>query len=39
MKPYIPDILGYKPFFIQTAEDSSALDTAKDIWQYETLYT
>lgn len=30
MKPYIPDILGYKPFFIQTAEDSSALDTAKE---------
>lgn len=28
MKPYAPDIAGYKPFYIQTAEDSAALDTA-----------
>lgn len=28
MKPYVPDIVGYKPFYIQTSEDSSAIDTA-----------
>lgn len=30
MKPYVPDIIGYKPFYIQTAEDSVAIDTAKE---------
>lgn len=28
MKPYVPDILGYKPFYIQTEDDSFAVDTA-----------
>lgn len=26
--PYLPDIKGYKPFYIQTGADASALDTA-----------
>lgn len=28
MKPYVPDILGYKPFYIQTEADATAIDTA-----------
>lgn len=30
MKPYVPDIAGYKPFYIQTADDSAAIDTAAE---------
>lgn len=30
MKPYVPDIAGYKPFYIQTADDSVAIDTAAE---------